>query len=91
MAHTHFLQKSLISLALTGTLWGCADEATDGPANRGTFDVVMPGKADDYFSNVSKEYEVKGAVQVTMTAEEFADESLREQLVASESVRSAST
>lgn len=82
MTRTTFLQKSLISLALTGTLWGCADEAVEGPADRGTFDVVMPGKADDYFSNVSKEYEVRGSVQVSMTAEEFADANLREQLVA---------
>lgn len=74
--------KAILPFALAAALAGCADSTTsDEVADRGSLDLVMPGKADDYFSNVSKEYEVTGSVTVEMTEEEYADELLREQLV----------
>jgi len=85
MNSKNFFHTSLLSFALMGTLaGGCAEGGEDGISvgERGALDLVMPGKADDYYSNVSKEYEVKGAVEVQMTSDEFADEVLREQLIA---------
>lgn len=71
-------------LASTLTLAACGGATTD-PASTSAdvdhFQIVTPGKADDYYSNVATEFEVTGAVDVEMTDAEYADERLREQLV----------
>ncbi len=76
-------KQLILGLTVLSLGVSCADAESSAPAERGSLDLVMPGKADDYFSNVSKEYEVKGAIEVAMTAEEFEDVVVREQLIAS--------
>ena len=61
---------------------GCGDPIGPDEDEDARFQVVMPGKADDYFSNVASEFEVTGKVTVEMTDDEFADERLRDKLVA---------
>ena len=63
---------------------GCATEAEPDTAgsDADSWEIVMPGKADDYYSNVSTEFEVAGVVEVAMSDEEFADERLRDEAVA---------
>ena len=82
MAIKSLRTPSILALMVFGSLAGCADDsAPTDTVDRGSLDLVMPGKADDYYSNVSKEFEVTGQVQVEMTADEYAEEALRNQLV----------
>ena len=39
--------------------------------------IVTPGKADNYYSNVAKEYELSGSIDVEMSEETFEDETER--------------
>lgn len=73
------LASSLI-LASCGTNVEPEPQTESADADR--WQIVTPGKADDYYSNVSAEFEVTGTIDVEMTDEEFADPKLREQLVA---------
>ena len=57
------------------------DPATEtAPSNDG-LTVVPDNKADNYYSNVAAEFEVTGTLPVTLTAEERADEALRDAAV----------
>jgi hypothetical protein len=56
---------------------GCADQVAEEDLIE-----VDDTKADDYYSNVSAEWEVRGSVKVKMTDAEYADESKRKDLVA---------
>jgi hypothetical protein len=69
------LVTSLSLLASAAT--GCLDEA---PAEEDLV-AVDDGKADDFYSNVSAEYEVRGTVKIKMTDAEFADPARRKDLV----------
>ncbi len=40
---------------------------------------VAPGKTDNYYSNVAREFEVRGAIELELTADEFADEAVRQE------------
>ena len=61
------------------TLIGCA---ADLPSEEEDLVEVDDGKADDYYSNVSAEFEVRGSVKIKMTDAEFADAAKRKDLVA---------
>ncbi len=76
---------TMLALAVL-TLAGCSEAMQEGPAGSsdddssaedGEVELVAPGKADNYYSNVSKEYEMTGTIPVEMTAEEFEDEATR--------------
>ena len=58
---------------------GCA---ADTPSQDEDLIEVDDGKADDYYSNVSAEFEVRGSVKVKMTDAEFADAAKRKDIVA---------
>lgn len=65
----------LLALALAV---GCA---SDGPEPAGDdLHVISPDKADDYYSNAAAEFEVSGVLAVEMTAAEFEDPVVREEL-----------
>ena len=73
----HFLGWTLVSaLAL-----GCGSASEDPASNAAGEDplvVVPPGKADNYYSNVSAEFEVTGSIDVTFANPDDAnDEQLR--------------
>jgi hypothetical protein len=59
------------------TIAGCTDAAIEEDLVE-----VDDGKADDYYSNVSAEWEVRGSVKIKMTDAEYADEAKRKDLVA---------
>jgi hypothetical protein len=59
------------------TVASCATEAADEDLIE-----VDDTKADDYYSNVAAEWEVRGAVKIKMTDAEFGDEAKRKDLVA---------
>ncbi len=66
----------LVALALSGAL-GCAANTSGDP----TAQLVPAGKADDYYSNVATEFELRGQIAVALTEEEQADEQLRKERV----------
>lgn len=68
------LASSLVATAVTG----CA--ATDASVEEDLIE-VEDGKADDFYSNVSTEFEVRGSVKLKMTDAEFADPTARKNLV----------
>ena len=71
------------SLALS-CLLSLAACAPAGPGDGGGTDglhLVPDGKADNYYSNVAAEFEVEGRIPVELTAEEAADEQLRQEKV----------
>ena len=71
--------RTLRTLALSlVTMAGCA---TDQIAEEDLIE-VDDTKADDYYSNVSAEWEVRGAVKIKLTDAEYADEAKRKDLVA---------
>ena len=59
------------------TVAGCATDSTDEDLIE-----VDDSKADDYYSNVAAEWEVRGAVKIKMTDAEFGDQAKRKDLVA---------
>jgi len=59
------------------TVAGCATDPADDDLIE-----VDDSKADDYYSNVAAEWEVRGAVKIQMTDAEFADQAKRKDLVA---------
>ncbi|HEY5924861.1 MAG TPA: hypothetical protein VIV11_24440 [Kofleriaceae bacterium] len=64
-----------IALSLV-TAAGCASEAVEEDLIE-----VDDTKADDYYSNVSAEWEVRGAVKIKMTDAEYNDQAKRKDLV----------
>lgn len=56
---------------------GCADQVAEEDLVE-----VDDSKADDYYSNVSAEWEVRGSVKINMTDAEFADDAKRKDVVA---------
>lgn len=52
-----------------------ADDEGDEP------DIVTPGKADNYYSNVAREFELRGTIEVEMTSEQFENPSERNRAV----------
>ncbi len=82
MLNAHTLKKAAIAAVAMGFMVGCAgaDDEPNTPADQ-QLDLVMPGKADDYYSNVSKEFEVTGQIAVEMTTEEYEDEATRNRLI----------
>src|SRR5512139_2872108 len=65
----------IIPLSLV-TVAGCATEAVEEDLVE-----VDDTKADDYYSNVAAEWEVRGSVKLKMTDAEYADEGKRKDLV----------
>jgi hypothetical protein len=66
-----------IALSLVSvTVSGCATDAAEEDLIE-----VDDTKADDYYSNVAAEWEVRGAVKLKMTDAEFADQAKRKDLV----------
>ncbi|MBI2892307.1 MAG: hypothetical protein HYY06_02055 [Deltaproteobacteria bacterium] len=60
--------------AVLAAIAACASSPEGDPDD---LEVVPPGKADNYYSNVAAELEVSGTIPVTLTAEEYADEVIR--------------
>ncbi len=58
----------LLFLAAVSALPACGEDASDALEGQQEqpWEVVPPGKADDYYSNVSAEFEVSGLVQVAL-------------------------
>ena len=75
MRHLRPVLTSLSLLAAAAA--GCTDDAL--PAD--DLVAVEDGKADDYYSNVSLEFEARGSVRVKMTAAEYADAAQRKAIV----------
>lgn len=71
--------RALKLLLVMAVLGGCSTAA--GPSAGSDLHVVAAGKADNYYSSVASEFEVRGAIPVEMTADEFADEQVRAELV----------
>ena len=71
--------RTAIAFATCSLLVGCT---ADLPAEDEDLVEVDDSKADDYYSNVAAEYEVRGTVKVRMTDAEYADEAKRKDIVA---------
>ena len=67
---------SLLSIPLLVAAAGCAD-----PVSSEDLIAVEDGKADDFYSNVAAEWEVRGSVRVKMTDAEYADAAARKSIV----------
>ena len=68
--------KNLVAtVLLLSAISGCTDDAEEDLIE------VDDAKADDYYSNVAAEWEVRGTVKLTMTDSEFADTTTRKTLV----------
>ncbi|MEZ4461093.1 MAG: hypothetical protein R3E66_15490 [bacterium] len=70
-----------LCLAAMSALVGCADAANE-PAIDSNYAFVAPGKADDYYSTVAKEYEATGSIRVQMSPDQAADAKERDRIVA---------
>jgi hypothetical protein len=66
-----------LACSLLATAAGCASE----DALEEDLVEVDDGKADDFYSNVAAEFEVRGKVKVKMTDAEYADQTKRKDLV----------
>jgi len=84
------VHKTVMILAAAGLLFGglvgCSDAMqTNGQEETSEDDgerrIVPPGKADNYWSNVSREFELAGSIPVDMTEEEFNDEAVRNEKI----------
>jgi hypothetical protein len=71
--------RKAIAFATCSLLLGCA---SDLPSEEEDLIEVDDSKADDYYSNVAAEFEVRGSVKVKMTDAEFADAAKRKDVVA---------
>ncbi|MFN0245325.1 MAG: hypothetical protein ACKV2T_00370 [Kofleriaceae bacterium] len=71
----HLTALTSVSISLLAV--GCADVA----APEEDMVEVDDSKADDFYSNVAAEWEVRGSVLVKMTDAEHADEAMRKQIV----------
>lgn len=61
---------------------GAMDGEGQGPeANAESYSIVAPGKADNYYSNVAKEFELSGSIDVKMSEEQYTDEAERNKVV----------
>lgn len=69
------MRRSAFTLPLLTILLGCVPGS--GAGSEDGLHMVPPGKADNYYSSVAAEFEVRGDIPVQMTAEEFADEAIR--------------
>ena len=69
--------------SVLGACSGTMDDKSSGPSSKKSADrqIVTPGKADNYYSNVSKEFELEGTIGVEMTEEEFEDEATRNEKI----------
>lgn len=56
------------------------NEASEGD---GELEIVDPGKADNYYSDVAKEYELSGTIDVDITEEEYNDPTERNRVISS--------
>jgi hypothetical protein len=66
---------------LSAFAFGCssATDESSAPASEDEWVVVPPGKADNYYSNVSAEFEVNGTIDVTFdNPDDALDETLRQ-------------
>ncbi len=70
----------ILGTALTCSLLASAAACTQAAPEEDLVE-VDDTKADDYYSNVAAEYEVRGSVKVKMTDAEYADEAMRKSLV----------
>ncbi len=68
---------AIASSVLATAVSGCASEA----GQEEDLIEVDDSKADDYYSNVAAEYEVRGSVKIKMTDAEFASQEMRKNLV----------
>jgi len=68
-------RRARLGLWLLLAVAGCQEGAASGPED--DLLIVPEGKADNYYSNVSAEFEVTGRLPVALTAEELADEAVR--------------
>ncbi|MBM4318527.1 MAG: hypothetical protein FJ125_00850 [Deltaproteobacteria bacterium] len=72
----------LLPLLLAALLPGCAgDDAGDVAPAGEEWSVVPPGKADDYYSNVSREFEVSGTIQVSLDPARATEEAYRKERI----------
>jgi hypothetical protein len=71
-----------LALTLVATLAACTEAGPESADDELGYALVLPGKADDYFSNVAREYELIGTIPVEMTEAEHADEATRDRLIA---------
>jgi opacity protein-like surface antigen len=80
LEHPGMRHRTACSAAITASLLtvaACADVAQPEE----DFVEVDDGKADDFYSNVAAEWEVRGSVLVKMTDAEFADQAKRKSIV----------
>lgn len=67
------------SSALDGSSNGDSGESAEAQGD--DLKIVTPGKADNYWSNVAKEFELTGTIDVEMTTEQFEDPTERNKVV----------
>jgi len=68
----------ILVVAMAFAFAGCSGTmGDDETSSDNDYELVEPGKADNFYSNVSREYEMVGTVPVEMTDEEFEDEATR--------------
>lgn len=74
------LRSPVLAFSALSMLTHCATSIDEREADQAAH-VIESGKADNYYSNVSSEFEVSGSIAVSMTAEEAADETLRKEKI----------
>ena len=76
---------TLVAVGMLVALSGCSgtidDTQTGASGEQADRQIVTPGKADNYYSNVSKEFEMEGTIDVELTTEEYADEATRNEKI----------
>lgn len=80
---TPYVATTLAFVLLAGcsaAMEGEPDGSSSGEAEA-DYEIVSPGKADNYYSNVSNEFELTGTLTVEMTEEDFEDEAIRDQKI----------
>ena len=79
--------RSLIFAASIAVAGSACSGTMGGPSDSGdaeseeSYEIVTPGKADNYYSNVANEYEFEGTIDIEMTEEQYNDDADRNRLV----------